>query len=82
MSDKQYTIKFLDVPKVPKGLREALHAKNPLTHHSSKRLSLEEADEAIMQAAKILDPDQRIDIGIEVREKVKKTMILGRFAQF
>ncbi|QIA88637.1 hypothetical protein [Lactobacillus johnsonii] len=72
MSDKQYTIKFLDVPKVPKGLREALHAKNPLTHHSSKRLSLEEADEAIMQAAKILDPGQRIDIGIEVREKSKE----------
>ena len=37
-----YTIRFLDVPKEPNGLREALHAKNPLTH-SSKKLSIEEA---------------------------------------
>ena len=56
MSEKKYTIRFLDVPKEPNGLREALHAKNPLTH-SSKKLSIEEADQAVMNAARKLDPN-------------------------
>ena len=71
MSEKKYTIRFLDVPKEPNGLREALHAKNPLTH-SSKKLSIEEADQAVMNAARKLDPNQRIDITLEIKEKSKE----------
>ncbi|WP_289700822.1 hypothetical protein, partial [Lactobacillus taiwanensis] len=71
MSEKKYTVRFLDVPKEPNGLREALHAKNPLTH-SSKKLSIEEADEAVMDAARKLNPNQRIDITLEIKEKSKE----------
>lgn len=71
MSEKKYTVRFLDVPKEPNGLREALHAKNPLTH-SSKKLSIEEADEAVMDAARKLNPNQRIDITLEIKEKTKE----------
>lgn len=71
MSEKKYTIRFLDVPKEPNGLREALHAKNPLTHNS-KKLSIEEADKAVMAAARKLDPNQRIDITLEIKEKSKE----------
>ena len=70
MSEKKYTIRFLDVPKEPNGLREALHA-NPLTHNS-KKLSIEEADQAVMNAARKLDPNQRIDITLEIKEKSKE----------
>lgn len=52
--------------KVPKVLREPLHARGLL--HNSPKMTAEEADDAIMEAARTLKLDEKVEIQMTIKD--------------